>query len=132
MFVSIWDAFINPKKYAVWVDIDRCFAEGPINEAKVWKILREYWAGKDFDPIVGVAEPFGDRIAIADGHHRFHAYKQAGLKKILVAVSNDFLYYPIVAKGINQLHPTWQTVIRKKLRSLKYKLTGNEKEDWGV
>jgi hypothetical protein len=73
MFVSIMEALANPKKYAVLVDIDKCFAAGPINDKKVWKILREYWAGKDFKPLVGVAHPFEDKIAIADGHHRFHA-----------------------------------------------------------
>jgi uncharacterized protein (DUF1015 family) len=130
MAPTFLQALANPEKYAEWVPIEKCTAAGVIDEEKVFRFVKLLMQGKTFKPLVGVASPIEDKIAIGDGHHRFTAYKRIGHDKVLVAVAIDPVWYPIVAFGINQLTPGWQRKARRQLRRLKCWLSG--KEDWGV
>ena len=132
MALPLWAALADPERFATTVPIEKVFAAGVVNEKKVWKIITAYWKGKTFKALVGVSHPFEDKIAVADGHHRFHAFKRIGLKEVRIAVSDDFTLYPLIARGVNQLGEGWQNRVRGKLRSLKFKLMGKEEEDWKV
>jgi hypothetical protein len=132
MALPLWAALADPDRYAEMVPVSKIFAAGAINEKKVWKIITAYWKGKTFKALVGVSHPHEDKIAVADGHHRFHAYVRIGLKEVPMAVSDDFVLYPIIARGLNQLHPAWQNKVRGKLRSLKFRCLGKEDQDWKV
>jgi len=130
MALPLWAALADPAKYAEWVPIEKVFAAGTIDETKVQKFVILLMKGKTFKPLVGVVSPIGDKIAVADGHHRFHAFQRIGHSQVLMAVSNDYAWYPIVALGINQLTSSWHTRVRRPLKKLRYKLFGGE--DWGV
>ena len=123
MELDMLTALAYPDRFAVLVPIERCFAAGTINEAKVWAIIRAWSNDQTFRPLVGVKHPFKERIAIADGHHRFHAYSRLGLTEIPVAVSDEYVYYPGVAAGLNQFGPRWQNRFRPKLRRFVDKIT---------
>lgn len=130
MAPTFLQALASPEKYAEWVPIERCFAAGVFDDAKVWKFMRLLMRGQTFRPLVGVADPFSDRIAVADGHHRFTAFKRIGHDKVLMAVAVDPAWYLIVSTGINQLTMGWQKKTRRQFRKLKCWMLG--REDWGV
>jgi uncharacterized protein (DUF1015 family) len=130
MAPSFLQALASPEKYAEWVPIERCTVAGVIDEDKVFKFVKLLMRGKTFKPLVGVLNPFGSNIAIADGHHRFEAFKRIGHDKVLMAVSVDPAWYPIVAFGVNQLTLGWQKKARRQFRKMKCWMLG--REDWGV
>ena len=130
MYPTFLTVLSNPEKYAEWVPIEKCTVAGVIDEEKVFKFVKLLMRGKEFKPLVGVINPFGDDIAVADGHHRFHAYRRIGHDKVLMAVSHDPLWFPIVSRGLNQLTPAWQVKARRQLRKLKCWLF--RREDWGA
>jgi len=124
------EALADPEKYATWVPIEKCFAAGVIDEGKVFKFMKLMMKGQTFRPLVGIRHPFEDRIAVADGHHRFTAFQRIGHDKVLMALSHDPFWYPIVSSGLNQLTPGWQEKVRKPFRKLKCWMLG--REDWGA
>jgi hypothetical protein len=130
MAPTFLQALANPEKYAEWVPIERCTVAGVIDEEKVWKFMRLLMKGQTFRPLIGVKNPFGDNIAVADGHHRFTAFKRVGHDRVLMAVVIDPIWYPIASTGINQLTSSWQKKARRRLREWKCWLTGEE--DWGA
>ena len=103
-----------------------------LNEAKVEKIMQELQAGKRFKALVAVAHPFRNRKAIADGHHRYEALKRLGVTKTRVALSDDYLYYPGVRFGWNQVNKRFQDKVRPKLKRVEMKMKRKKDEDWKV
>ena len=84
------DVYVNPEKYLVRLPIDKVVADSKVYSDVVCRYGRRIANGEKLAPIIVIKHPKKDQYAIVDGHHRFHAYVQAGKKEIDCAVEGVF------------------------------------------
>jgi hypothetical protein len=66
-------------------------------------------------PIIVVKHPRKDIYAVLDGHHRFYAYKEAGIRKVDCALAGDYssVMFYLTEHGYFQPSPEFTESIRQ-------------------
>ena len=84
------DVFIHPQKYKHKISVDKIVADPKVSHRGV-KTYKEMLAeGKDLGIIIVIKHPRKDIYAVLDGHHRFFAQLESGIKEIDCAVIGNF------------------------------------------
>jgi protein-tyrosine phosphatase len=82
------DVFVHPDKYLLCLPIEKIIAD-----TKVHRQIVEAHAlanGESILPIVVIKNPGKDIYAVLDGHHRYYACLELGIKEMKCAFAGDF------------------------------------------
>ena len=90
MSVNI-DVFLHPEKYSTPLPMDKIVADTKVDPDGVKRYKEMLVAGEQLRPIVVVKHPHKDLYSVVDGHHRFFAQLEHGMKNIDCAVIYDFM-----------------------------------------
>ena len=117
-----WDLLLNPEKYAEWINIEKIVADEKIYHKGVKRYRKMIESGKDPGTIVIVKHPEKNLYAVLNGHHRYWAQKEMGIKEIKCAVVYDFIgpLFHLTKGGFLQPSPLYTQYIRvpfKKVRN---------------
>jgi hypothetical protein len=121
-----WDLLLNPEKYEELVDTEKIVADKKIYHDGVKRYKQMIESGKDLGTIVVVKHPEKDLYAVLNGHHRYWAQKEMGVKQIGCAVVKDFigpLFY-LTKEGLLQPSPLYTQYIRVPFKKVKNYLEG--------
>jgi len=84
------DVFVNPDKYKERINAEKIIADMKVYLRGVDRYKEMLKQGKDLGTIIVVKHPREDLFAVLDGHHRFIAQKESGIKEINCAIIGDF------------------------------------------
>ena len=84
------DIFIHPEKYSTPLPIDKIVADTKVDLDGVKRYKEMLVVGEQLRPIVVVKHPRKELYSVVDGHHRFFAHLECGMKNIDCAVVHDF------------------------------------------
>ncbi|MCK5402545.1 ParB N-terminal domain-containing protein, partial [Candidatus Bathyarchaeota archaeon] len=84
------DVFLHPEKYSTSLPMDKIVADTKVDPDGVKRYKEMLVIGEQLRPIVVVKHPHKDLYSVVDGHHRFFAYLEHGMKNINCAVVYDF------------------------------------------
>jgi hypothetical protein len=84
------DVFINPEKYKEKISVDKIVADPKISRIGVKRYRIILSKGKSLGTIIVIKHPREDIYAVLDGHHRFYAQLEYGIKEIECAVVGNF------------------------------------------
>jgi hypothetical protein len=109
-------AYTTPEKFAVNLPLEKIVCDENVDYDYVQKIVEIDFS--KIKPIVVIKHPEKDLFAVLDGHHRFKAAKQQGLKTIKAAVVDDYtgLSFELTKQGIFQPSAEFTHYIRVPLK----------------
>jgi len=84
------DVFINPEKYKQKISVDKIVADPKVSRRGIKRYKIMLSKGKSLGTIIVIKHPRKDVYAVVDGHHRFYAQLEPGIKKINCAVVGNF------------------------------------------
>ena len=84
------DIFLHPEKYSTSLPMDKIVADTKVDPDGVKRYKEMLVIGEQLRPIVVVKHPHKNLYSVVDGHHRFFAYLEHGMKNINCAVVYDF------------------------------------------
>jgi hypothetical protein len=116
-----WDLFLNPEKYAELIDIEKILADDKIYRKGVERYKKMIKSGKDPGTIVVVKHPEEELYAVLNGHHRYWAQKEMGVKEIKCAVVHDFIgpLFHLTKDGYLQPSPLYTQYIRVPFKKVR-------------
>ncbi len=114
------DVFVNPKKYAVCLPVEKIVADTKVSREGIETYKEKIRKNEEMDPLIVVKHPRKDIYAVLDGHHRYYAYVELGKKKIDCAVAGDYSNVVFYLTENGYLQPTAQFTknIRRPVRKL--------------
>jgi len=84
------DVFINPDKYTEKISVDKIITDMKVYRQGVERYKDMLKQRKDLGTIIVLKHPREDIFAVVDGHHRFIAQQEFGIKEVDCAVLGDF------------------------------------------
>ena len=105
------DIFFHPEKYSKPLPIAKIVADTKVDPNGVMRYKKMLAAGKRLQPIVVVKHPHKDLYSVVDGHHRFFAHLEQGIKIVDCAVIYDFIGFMFNLTKDGWLQPS-QTVTK--------------------
>lgn len=78
--------FRNPKKYSQKISIDKIVADPKASRKGIEHYKQKISEGHGLKPLVVVKHPKQDIFAVLDGHHRFYAQLETGMKETEAAI----------------------------------------------
>jgi ParB-like nuclease domain len=84
------DLLINPAKYARPLATKKIVADQKISRQGVDFYKQKILKKEKINPIIVVKHPRKDMYAVLDGHHRYYAYRELGVKYICSALAGDY------------------------------------------
>jgi len=84
------DVFIDPDKYKEKISADKIVADLKVYRQGVERYKEMLKQGKDLGTIIVLKHPREDFFAVVDGHHRFIAQQESGIKEVDCAIVGDF------------------------------------------
>jgi hypothetical protein len=101
-----YDILKNPEKYAEYISIKKIVADSKVYSEGVKKYENRIRNGDDIGTIIVIKHPKKELYAVLDGHHRYWAQKEMGIKEIKCAVIQDYfgLLFSVTKEGL--LQPT--------------------------
>jgi len=84
------DVFIDPDKYKEKISVDKIIADLKVYRQGVERYKEMLKQGKDLGTIIVLKHPREDFFAVVDGHHRFIAQQESGIKEVDCAIVGDF------------------------------------------
>ncbi len=105
------DVFVHPTKYLLWLPITKIVADKKVQRLIIEHYKRKIRKGDDIRPIVVIEKPNREIYAVWDGHHRYYAYLELGIKAVRCAYAGNLsgLLFFMVEHGFFQ--PTSEVVI---------------------
>jgi len=100
------DILKDPEKYAEDISIEKIVADSKIYSEGVKRYENKIRHGEDIGTIIVIKHPKKELYAVLDGHHRYWAQKEMGIKKIKCAVIRDHLGLLFSATEEGLLQPT--------------------------
>ena len=102
----------------VQIPIKNISADNKVDPAGVQRYVQKIRNGEHVDPITVVKQPSRDAYVVLDGHHRFHAFRQAGAKDVDCVVIYDAvgLVFSLTKRGLLQPPPAFTKYIRTPLK----------------
>lgn len=106
--------FRNPKKYSTKIPIDKIVADPKASRKGIEHYKQRIVEGHELKPLVVVKHPKQDIFAVLDGHHRFYAQLESGMKETEAAIIayNSHLAFDLTKGG--WLQPS--TLFTEKVR----------------
>jgi protein-tyrosine phosphatase len=107
-----FDVFVHPDKYLLFLSIEKITADTKVKRQIVERYKRKIVNGESILPIVVIKNPGKDIYAVLDGHHRYFAYFELGVKDVKCAYAGNFsgLFFFMVGHGFFQ--PAVEIVVR--------------------
>ncbi len=84
------DVFINPEKYKQKISVDKIVVDPKVSRRGIKRYKIMLSKGKNLGTIIVIKHPRKDIYAVLDGHHRFFAQSETGVKEVDCAVVGDF------------------------------------------
>jgi len=84
------EVFINPGKFKRRISIEKIVADPKVSHRGVKRYKEMLTEGKDLGTIIVIKHPREDVYAVIDGHHRFYAQLESGIKEIDCAIVGNF------------------------------------------
>jgi len=109
------DVFIQPWKYSVYLPISKLRADSKVSRQGV-EFYKQKIANKEkLRPLIVVKHPRKDTYAVLDGHHRFYAYKESGIRKVDCILTGDYssVMFDLTEHGYFQPSPEFTESIRQ-------------------
>jgi len=109
------DVFIQPWKYSACLPISKLRADSKVSRQGVEFYKQKIANNEKLRPIIVVKHPRKDIYAVLDGHHRFYAYKEAGIRKVDCALAGDYssVMFYLTEHGYFQPSPEFTENIRQ-------------------
>jgi hypothetical protein len=109
--LALW---LNPDKYAQEVPVELIVADKKVFKEGVERYKKLIKKGGNVGTIIVVRHPRKEIYAVLDGHHRFWAAKELGMKRIKCAVIVDYygLTFHLIKKGFYQPSPEFTKRLR--------------------
>lgn len=109
------DVFIQPWKYLVCLPISKLRADSKVSRQGVEFYRQKFTNKEKLRPIIVVKHPRKDIYAVLDGHHRFYACKEAGIRKVDCALAGDYssVMFYLTEQGYFQPSPEFTESIRQ-------------------
>ena len=101
------DVFANPSKYLRRLPLEKIVADTKIYRQGVERYKRKIIKDEDIAPIIVVKHPTKEIYAVLDGHHRYFAYVELGIREIDCALASDYssVVFYATKLGLFQPHP---------------------------
>ena len=101
------EIIINPDKFRQKISIDKLVADPKVSHKGVKRYKEILTKGKDLGAIIVIKHPREDVYAVVDGHHRYYAQLESGIKEIDCAVVGNFssFMFHLTKDGWFQPHP---------------------------
>ncbi len=101
------DVFSNPEKYLVCLPIDKLVADTKVFREAIEEYKQKVRSGEKLQPLIVVRHPKYDCYAVLDGHHRYYAYLELGIKEVECALAGDFssVFFYLTDHGYFQPNP---------------------------
>jgi hypothetical protein len=120
-----YDILKNPEKYAEYISIKKIVADSKVYSEGVKRYENRIRNGNDLGTIIVIKHPKKELYAVLDGHHRYWAQKEMGIKKIKCAVIKDYfgLLFSVTKDGLLQPKKEFTEYIRvpfKKIENYLY------------
>jgi eight-cysteine-cluster-containing protein len=80
------EVFINPDKFKQKISIDRIVADPKVSHRGVKRYKKMLAKGENLGTIIVIKHPREDFYAVVDGHHRYYAQLESGIKEINCAI----------------------------------------------
>jgi hypothetical protein len=84
------DVFINPVKYAKPLSIEIIVADPKFSRKGVEFYKKKIKRDEKIEPIIVVKHPRKNLYAVLDGHHRYYAQRELGIKYVDSALAGDY------------------------------------------
>jgi hypothetical protein len=84
------DVFINPEKYKQKIGVEKIVTDPKVSRRGIKRYKIMLSKRKSLGTIIVIKHPRKDIYAVVDGHHRFYAQLESGIKEIDCAVVGDF------------------------------------------
>jgi ParB-like chromosome segregation protein Spo0J len=96
--------FLHPDEYAEQIPVARIVADKRVIKEGVERYKKLFKKTGDLGTIIVVRHPRKELYAVLDGHHRFWALKELGVRTIKCAVIQDYygLTFILTEKGFYQ------------------------------
>jgi hypothetical protein len=109
---------IKPEDFAEPIPVKCIVADKKVYKEGVDHFLKALKAKEDIGTIVVVKHPKKRLYAVLDGHHRFWAQKEFGVKTISCAVIQDYtgLTFELTQKGFYQPSPEFTKNLRAPIK----------------
>jgi hypothetical protein len=109
------NVFIHPSKYAVCLPIEKIVADSKVSRQGIELYKQKIAKGDKLAPIIVVKHPRKDIYAVLDGHHRFYAYKEMGIKSTDCALAGDYssVIFYLTEHGYFQPSPEFTEGVRQ-------------------
>ena len=109
------DVFIHPAKYALRLPIEKIVADSKVSRRGIEFYKKKIAANEPVNPLIVVKHPRKDLYAVLDGHHRYFAYLELGIKEIDCALAGDYssVIFYLTEHGYFQPSPQFTEGIRQ-------------------
>jgi len=84
------DVFLNPKKYARRLPLEKIVADTKVYRQGVERYKQKIMDHEDVGPIIVIKHPHKELYAVLDGHHRYYAYLELNINEIDCAIAGDY------------------------------------------
>lgn len=109
------DVFIQPAKYAVCLPIDKLVADSKVSRQGIDVYKQKIAENQKINPIIVVKHPRRYVYAVLDGHHRYYAYLEMGVKHVECALAGDYssVIFYLTKHGYFQPSPEFTEGLRQ-------------------
>lgn len=109
---------LNPEDFAEPIPVEKIVADKKVYKEGINHFLKALKAKESVGTIVVVKHPKKRLYAVLDGHHRFWAQKEFGVKTIKCAVIQDYtgLTFELTQKGFYQPSPEFTKNLRAPIK----------------
>ena len=104
-----------------WIDIAEIVADRKVYGKGVEDYIQAIKSGKEVGPLLVVKHPKRNLYAVLDGHHRYWAQKETGVKNVKCTVIRDTVgpLFFFTKEGYLQPTPLFTKYIRVPFRKMK-------------
>ncbi|MDR1991997.1 MAG: ParB N-terminal domain-containing protein [Nitrososphaerota archaeon] len=118
------DVFIDPTKYEVMLPIEKLVADTKVTKQGIDIYKQKLCENQKLRPIIVVKHPRREIYAVLDGHHRYYAYLELGMKEVRCALAGDYssVIFYLTEHGYFQPSPEFTEGLRQPAVKLHHDL----------
>lgn len=83
------DVFVHPNRYLLWLPIENIVADKKVQRLIIEHYKRKIRKGDDILPLIVIEKPNKEIYAVWDGHHRYYAFLELGIKTVRCAYAGN-------------------------------------------